>query len=71
MNVTVVSIPGGRLLRNMIQKLVPRYDKCLNLTLVVSVPINLSIKLDFVSVNDPREIYFVDVIRYFYIMSKL
>ena len=29
-------------------------------TLAVSVPINLSIKLGFVSVNGPREIYFVD-----------
>ena len=30
MTVTVVTIPGGRLLRQRIQKLVPRYDKCLN-----------------------------------------
>ena len=30
MSVTVVPIPGGRLLRQMIQKLVPRYDKYLN-----------------------------------------
>ena len=29
-------------------------------TLAVSVPINHSIKLGFVSVNDPRETYFVD-----------
>ena len=29
-------------------------------TLAVSVPINLSIKFDFVSVNGPRETYFVD-----------
>ena len=29
MSVTVIQIPGGRLLRHMIQKLVPRYDKCL------------------------------------------
>ena len=27
---TVVPIPGGRLLQHRIQKLVPRYDKCLN-----------------------------------------
>ena len=32
-------------------------------TLAVSVPINLSINLGFVSVNDPRETYFVDVLR--------
>ena len=32
-------------------------------TIAVSVPINLSIKLGFVSVNDPRETYFVDVLR--------
>ena len=30
LSVTVVPIPGGRLLQHMIQKLVPRYDKCLN-----------------------------------------
>ena len=28
--------------------------------LAVSVPINLSLKLDFISVNGPRETYFVD-----------
>ena len=32
-------------------------------TLAVSVPINLSIKMGFVSVNDPRETYFVDGLR--------
>ena len=32
-------------------------------TLAVSVPINLSIKLGFVSVNGPRETYFVDALR--------
>ena len=31
--------------------------------LAVSVPVNLSIKLDFVSVNGSRETYFVDVLR--------
>ena len=31
--------------------------------LTVSVPINLSIKLGFVSVNGPRETYFVDALR--------
>ena len=30
MSVTVVPIPGSRLLYHMIQKFVPRYDKCLN-----------------------------------------
>ena len=53
------------------QKLVPRYDKCLSSevnmlknssALVVSLPINLSIKLDFVSVNAPMETYFVDAL---------
>jgi hypothetical protein len=29
-------------------------------TLAVSVAIHISMKLSFVSVNDPREIYFVD-----------
>ena len=32
-------------------------------TLAVYVPINLSIKLEFVSVNGPRETYFVAVLR--------
>ena len=32
-------------------------------TLAVSVPINLSIKLGFVSVNGYRETYFVDGLR--------
>ena len=32
-------------------------------TLAVCVPINISIKSGFVSVNGPRETYFVDVIR--------
>ena len=44
-----------------IQKLVPLYDKYAEkyLNTVLSVPINLSIKLGFVSVNSPRETYFV------------
>ena len=59
-------------LRLCIQKLVPRYDKYLisegeyvknSSTFAVSVPINLSIKLGFVSVNVPRETYFVDALR--------
>ena len=32
-------------------------------TLAVSVPTNLSVKLDFVSVKDPRETYFLDKLR--------
>ena len=32
-------------------------------TLAEPVPINLSIKLDFVSVNGSRETYFVDALR--------
>ena len=32
-------------------------------THAVSVPINVSIKLGFVSVNGPRESYFVDVLH--------
>ena len=30
MSVTVMPIPGGRLLRPRIKNLVPRYDRCLN-----------------------------------------
>ena len=32
-------------------------------TLAVSVPMNLSVKFGFVSVNDPRESYFLDARR--------
>ena len=32
-------------------------------TLGVTIPINLSIKLGFISVNDHRETYFLDAIR--------
>ena len=32
-------------------------------TLAVYVPINLSIKLGFVSANGPRETYFMDALR--------
>ena len=55
-----------------IQTLVPLYDKVSILEvnilksrsiLDVSVPINLSIKLDFLSVNVPMETYFVDKLR--------
>ena len=50
------------------------YGKCLNSegeyvenssTLAVSVPITLSIKLDFDSVNGPKETYFVVTLRRF------
>ena len=60
----MVPIPGGRLLRQRIQKLVQDIKKVsipeVNMlnnrsTLAVSVPINVSIKLGFVSVNGPRE----------------
>ena len=72
MSVTVVPIPGGRLLPHKIQKLshgmtnvsIPQVNMLKNnSTLAVSVPINLSIKLGFVSINSPREIYFVDALR--------
>ena len=73
MRVTVVTIPGSRFLRHGISKVVPRYDKCLNSggeyseknssTLAVFVPIDLSMKLDFFSVNGPRETYFLDALR--------
>ena len=45
-----VSIPEVNMLKN-------------SSTLAVSVPVNLSIKLGFVSVNGPRETYFVDALR--------
>ena len=48
--ITNVSIPELNMLRN-------------SSTLAVSVPINVSIKLGFVSVNSPREIYFVDALH--------
>ena len=72
MSVTEVPIPGGRRLLQSIQKIVQRYDKCLNSggeyvknssILSVSVPINLSTNLDFVSANGTRVTYFVDVLR--------
>ena len=46
---TNVSIPDMNMLKNVS-------------TLAVSVPINLSIKLDLVSVNIPRETNFVDAL---------
>ena len=60
------SNPGYRLLWHRIEKLVPRYDKSLNFRceyvenssiLAVPVPINLFIKLGFVSVNGSQETY--------------
>ena len=48
-NMTNVSIPEVNMLKN-------------SSTLVVSVTINLSIKLGFVSVNGPRETYFVEML---------
>ena len=47
-----VSIPEVTILKN-------------SLTLAVSVPINLFIKFDFVSVNGVRKTYFVDALRRF------
>ena len=40
-------------------------------TLAVSVPINLSIKLGFVSDNGSRETYFVDALIMILIFSQL
>ena len=66
MSVTAIPIPGGRLVRHRIQKLAPRYDKCINSRcenvensskLAVFVSINLSIKLGFVSVTGTRKSY--------------
>ena len=39
-----------------------------NSTLAVSLPINISVKLDFVTVNDLRETYFVDPLHSFYLI---
>ena len=47
---TNVSIPEMDMLKN-------------SATLAVSVPISISIKLNFVSVNEPRETYLVDVLH--------
>ena len=73
MSDTVVPIPGDRFLRHRIQKMVSRYDECLNsggeyvdkqLTFALYVPINVSNNLDFVSVNGPRQTSFVDTGTY-------
>ena len=76
MSVTVVPILDGRLLRHRVQKLVSRYDKCLNsggeylkITLVLFVPINFSNKFGFVSVTGPGEIYFMAALRSIRIMK--
>ena len=45
---------------------IPEVTTLINsLTLAVSVPINLFIKFGFVSINGPRETYFVDALRRF------
>ena len=49
---TNVSIPGTNMLKNCS-------------TLAVHVPINLSIKFGYVSINGPRETYFVDTMNFF------
>ena len=50
----------------MANVLIPEVNILKNsLTLAVSVPIILFIKFGFVSVNDPRETYFVDALRRF------
>ena len=72
MSVTqLVLLPGGRLLRHRIQSWSHGLTN-ISVSVVhilknssaldVSVPINLSIKLGLVSVNDPRETYFVDTL---------
>ena len=64
MSVSVVPIPGGRLLWRKNTNVVPQYDKCLNSggdmlknssTLAVSDPINLYIKLGFCHCKRPQE----------------
>ena len=69
MSVTVVPNLDGRLLQHRIPKLVARYEVSIpeanmiknSSTLAVPVPINLSTKLGFVSINGPRETYFMDL----------
>ena len=65
----LVKIPSERLQRHRDTEAAPWYDKCLNsgvnmlknsITFFVSVPINLSAKLRFLSANGTREVYFVD-----------
>ena len=69
----MVQILGGSLLRHRITKIgsngmtnVPILGVNMlkiSSTFAVSVPINLSIKLGFASVNDARETYFVDALH--------
>ena len=79
MSVTVVPIPGGRLIRHRTQALFPRYDKCLNSVgeyvekllnascrptcSIKYIYIYIYIKLGFVSVNGPGETYLVDALH--------
>ena len=74
MNATVVPISGDRLLRHRIQKLshgmtnfsISEVNMLKNSsTFAVSVPMNLSITLGLVSVNSPKDTYFVDMLRTF------
>ena len=68
MSVIVVPIPDGRVLRHGIQKLVSWYDKSLNsggeyVEKLLNTYIICSNKLGFVSLNGPRETYFVDALH--------
>ena len=65
----MVPIPGGRLLRIWIQKVVPTVTNVsipeVNMLenssiLTVSLPISLYTELGFVNVNGPKETYFED-----------
>ena len=66
MSATVVPIPGGRVLRHRLEKWsdtmtnvsIPEVNMLKKAQLAVSVQINLTIKLGYVSVNGPRETYF-------------
>ena len=62
MSVIVVPVPGERLLRHRIQNWSHGMAN-VSIPEVKSVAINLSIKFGFVSVNCPRETYFVDALR--------
>ena len=55
---TDVSVPEVNMLKN-------------SSTLAVSVPINISIKLGFVYVNNPKETYFVDILHSIYNTSGI
>ena len=67
---TMVTIPNGtgykRWSQGMTNVLIPQVNMLENSSiLAVSVPINPSIKLGFVSVNGLRETYFMDALRRF------